>query len=240
MITQYFFSRAMTEFSSPDFWIAVMQIVAIDVVLSGDNAIVIALACRSLPPELRRRGIFWGVFGAVGLRVVLTLFAAALLGLPFLKLVGGVLLLWIGVKLLLPDGEGEPDIAGHDHLWAAVKTIIVADFVMSVDNVIAVAGASHGSVFLLVFGLLVSIPLIVWSSQLIMHLMERFPIIVWVGGGLLGYVAGNMMLTDPAVVSRWPAAVPFANVAGGVCAMLVVALGWLITRRARQKDIVIL
>ena len=230
----------MPEFASPDFWIAVMQIIAIDLVLSGDNAIVIALACRGLPPDLRRRGIFWGVFGAVGLRVVLTIFAATLMGLPYLKLAGGVLLLWIGVKLLIPDGEGEPEIAAHDHLLGAVKTIIVADFVMSVDNVIAVAGASHGSVFLLVFGLLVSIPIIVWSSQLVLHMMERFPIVITLGGGLLGYVAGNMMLTDPAVVSRWPAAVPFANVVGGLSAVLVVALGWVLTHRARRRDIAIL
>ena len=229
----------MPDFTSADFWIAVMQIIAIDVVLSGDNAIVIALACRSLPPELRRRGIFWGVFGAVGLRLVLTIFAAALLDLPYLKVIGGLLLLWIGVKLLLPDGEGDPDIEAHDHLWGAVKTIVVADFVMSVDNVIAVAGASHGSIFLLVFGLLVSIPLIVWSSQLIMHLMERFPFVVTLGAGLLGYVAGNMFFTDPALKTLWPAAADFARVAGAAGAVLVVAAGHLIGRR-RQKSVTIL
>lgn len=230
----------MPDFTSPEFWIAVMQIIAIDVVLSGDNAIVIALACRSLPPELRRRGIFWGVFGAVSLRVVLTMFAAMLMGLPWLKLVGGLLLLWIGVKLLLPDGEGEPDIAGHGHLWGAVKTIVVADFVMSVDNVIAVAGASHGSVVLLVFGLLVSIPLIVWSSQLIMHLMERFPITVTLGAALLGYVAGSMMATDPGIIGAWPGIEHFARLAGIIGGLLVVAAGVVMARRARHKHIEIL
>lgn len=226
----------MPDFSSPDFWIAVLQIIAIDIVLSGDNAIVIALACRSLPPDLRRRGVFWGVFGAISLRVVLTIFAASVLGLPYLKLVGGLLLLWIGIKLLLPDGEGDPDIEGHSHLWGAVKTIIVADFVMSVDNVIAVAGASHGSLFLLVFGLLVSIPLIVWSSQLIMHLMERFPIVVSVGAGLLGYVAGTMMFTDLGVKNWWAASPAYATYAGVLGATLVVAVGRLLAHRARKKQ----
>lgn len=226
----------MVDFSSPDFWVAVLQIIAIDVVLSGDNAIVIALACRSLPPELRRRGVFWGVFGAVGLRVVLTVFAAALLGLPYLKLVGGVLLLWIGVKLLLPEGDDGPEIAAHDHLVGAVKTIIVADFVMSVDNVIAVAGASHGSVPLLVFGLVVSIPLIVFSSQLLMHFMERFPIVVTLGGALLGYVAGGMLASDPAL-AHWALPPGAATVAGVVGAVAVVVLGRVLGRSRAATDI---
>ena len=144
------------------------------------------------------------------------------------------------MKLLLPDGAGEPEVAGHGHLWGAVKTIVVADFVMSVDNVIAVAGASHGSVFLLVFGLLVSIPLIVWSSQLIMHVMERFPATITLGAGLLGYVAGNMMMTDPAVSAHLPDAARFATQAGVVGALLVVSVAHLLTRRLKQKNIEIL
>ena len=179
-----------------------MQIIAIDIVLSGDNAVVIALACRNLPPAQRKLGIFWGVVGAVGLRVVLTAFAAGLLGLPYLKLVGGALLLWIGIKLLLPDDGGGHEITAASHLWGAVKTIIVADFIMSLDNVIAVAAASRDSVMLLLFGLAVSIPLIVASSQLILHFMERFPIIVTLGAGLLGYVAGGMIVTD-VLVREW-------------------------------------
>jgi YjbE family integral membrane protein len=165
-------------FASHEFWIAVLQIIAIDIVLSGDNAVVIALACRNLPPAQRRLGILWGVAGAVGLRVVLTAFAAGLLGFPWLKLIGGCLLLWIAVKLLLPEEPEGPDIAAPKQLGAAVKTIIVADFVMSLDNVIAVAAAARDSMTLLLFGLAVSIPLIIWSSQIILKLMERFPVIV--------------------------------------------------------------
>ena len=135
-----------------------MQIIAIDLILSGDNAVVIALACRNLPPEQRKKGIFWGVFGAVGLRVLLTAFAAKLLGMPYLKLAGGLLLLWIGVKLLVADDQGGHEIAAASGLWSAVKTIVIADLVMSIDNVIAVAAASRDSLFLLLFGLAVSIP----------------------------------------------------------------------------------
>jgi YjbE family integral membrane protein len=222
-----------------EFWIAVLQIIAIDIVLSGDNAVVIALACRNLPPEQKKKGIFWGVAGAVGLRVVLTAFAASMLGYPYLKLVGGVLLLWIGIKLLLPEeAEGEDDIQGARHLWGAVKTIIVADFVMSLDNVIGVAAAARDSLFLLLFGLAVSIPLIVWSSQIIMKLMERHPIIVTLGAGLLGYVAGGMLVSDAAVKEQVAAALPAAHyIVGGACALFVVAVGnWLAWRKAAHEE----
>lgn len=231
----------MPEFlASPDFWIAVLQIIAIDVVLSGDNAVVIALACRDLPAEQRRQGILWGVTGAVGLRVVLTFFAVGLLGFPWLKIIGGLLLLWIGIKLLLPEAEGEGhDIAPANHLWGAVKTIIIADFVMSLDNVVGVAAAAKGDVALLIFGLLISIPLIVWSSQLIMKLMERFPVIVVLGAGLLGYVAGEMIIGDPALAD-WLRDLPkyAASLAGIAGAALVVATGKLIERRhAQARDL---
>lgn len=226
--------------ASPDFWVAVLQIIAIDIVLSGDNAVVIALACRNLPAEQRRRGILWGVGGAIGLRVVLTAFAAGLLGYPWLKLVGGLLLLWIGVKLLLPQGEEGHDIESAHNLWGAVKTIIVADFVMSMDNVIAVAAAARDSVFLLLFGLAVSIPLIVWTSQLFLRLMERFPVIITLGAGLLGYVAGGMIVTDT-VLKEWALAVlPAPGVVAGVAgASLVVAVGhglaWHRTAREERR-----
>jgi YjbE family integral membrane protein len=225
----------MPELSSPDFWVAVMQIIAIDIVLSGDNAVVIALACRNLQPEQRRLGIFWGVAGAVSLRVVLTAFAAGLLGFPYLKLVGGALLLWIGIKLLLPEDDGDHEIEASRHLWGAVKTIIVADFVMSLDNVIAVAAASRDSLFLLLFGLAVSIPLIVWSSQIILHFMERYPIIVTLGAGLLGYVAGGMIVSDVAVKAWAQGLVPGVGyLAGAIGAIVVVACGlWLARRRAQ-------
>ncbi len=225
------------EFASHEFWIAVFQIIAIDVVLSGDNAVVIALACRNLAPDQRKKGILFGVAGAVGLRVVLTAFAAGLMGFPWLKLVGGVLLLWIGVKLLLPeDGEG-PDVAPADHLWGAVKTIVVADFVMSLDNVIGVAGAARDSIALLLFGLAVSIPLIIWSSQLILKLMERFPIIVTLGAGLLGYVAGGMMAADPALRDWVNGLFPWAATAAAVAgAVFVVATGTWLARRKLMEE----
>ncbi len=196
------------DLTSAAFWIAVGQIILIDIVLSGDNAVVIALACRNLSPEQRKKGILWGVVGAIGLRVVLTVFAALVMNLPWLKFVGGLLLVWIAVKLMLPEDEEGHDIEPSAHLWGAVKTIVVADFVMSLDNVIAVAGAAHGSLALLLFGLAVSIPLIVWSSQLILRWMERWPWIVLFGAGLLGYVAGQMIFTDPGVIG------PAAAVAG--------------------------
>lgn len=225
---------SLADFFTLPFWLALAQIVAIDIVLSGDNAVVIALACRNLSVEQRRRGIVWGVAGAVVLRVVLTAFAALVMGLPWLKLAGGALLLWIGIKLLLPEDEDGQDIEPAAHLWGAVKTIVVADFVMSLDNVIGVAGAAQGSLFLLLFGLGLSIPLIVWSSQLILHWMERWPVIVTLGAALLGYVAGQMMLTDIGLAGwllGWPTWTPRA--AGLAGALLVVVLGKCLGRSRR-------
>jgi len=185
---------------NPQFWVAVLQIVLIDILLSGDNAVVIALACRNLPEQQRRLGIFWGVGGAIGLRVVLTFFAVTLLTLSYVKLVGGALLMWIGIKLVLPQKEdGGHEIAAAGSLLAAIRTIIVADLVMSLDNVIAVAAAARDSVFLLLFGLALSIPLMVWASQLILRLMDRFPVIIIGGGALLGWIALSMAIADPVV-----------------------------------------
>ena len=188
-----------------DFWIAVGQIIMIDILLGGDNAVVIALACRKLPPKQRTQGIIWGTAGAIVLRVILIFFALTLLAIPYLKIIGALLLLWIGVKLLAPDEDVHGDIAASDKLWAAVKTVIIADLVMSVDNVIAIAGAAESAggdhkMPLVVFGLLVSIPIIVWGSQLVIKLMDRFPFIITVGGMLLGWIAGTMAVTDPAVM----------------------------------------
>ena len=229
------------DLTSAVFWVAVGQIILIDIVLSGDNAVVIALACRNLSPEQRRTGIFWGVAGAVSLRVVLTVFAALVLNFPWLKFVGGLLLFWIAVKLMLPEDEDGHDIKPSSHLWGAVKTIVVADFVMSLDNVIGVAGAAHGSLVLLLFGLAVSIPLIVWSSQVIMHWMERFPVIVLLGAGLLGYVAAEMLLTDPGLLALLPPLPGWATrVAGAVGALLVVGIGrWLEQRILARQDVTI-
>ena len=229
------------DLTSTAFWVAVGQIILIDIVLSGDNAVVIALACRNLSPEQRKKGIFWGVAGAVSLRVVLTIFAALVMNLPWLKLVGGLLLVWIAVKLMLPEDEEGHDIEASANLWGAVKTIVVADFVMSLDNVIAVAGAAHGSLVLLLFGLAVSIPLIVWSSQVILRWMERWPWIVLLGAGLLGYVAGQMILTDPGVVGGLPQLPAWAaKAAGGIGALLVVIVGrWLEQRILARQDVTI-
>ena len=195
----------MEQFLTPEFWVAVGQIVMIDILLGGDNAVVIALACRKLPANQRTRGILWGTAGAIVLRVVLIFFALTLLAIPFLKLAGALLLVWIGVKLLAPDPDDDHgNIAASDKLLAAIKTIIVADLVMSVDNVIAIAGAAQGAAShhhmpLVIFGLVISVPIIVWGSQLVIKLMDRFPSIITFGGMLLGWIAGTMLVSDPAL-----------------------------------------
>lgn len=231
------------DFTSPAFWVAVGQIILIDILLGGDNAVVIALAVRKLDPAKRKMGIIWGTIGAIGLRVVLIVFALALLSVPFLKLVGGVLLLWIGIKLLAPDhDDGHGNIAGSDRLWTAIRTIIVADLVMSIDNVIAIAGAAqsvggHHEIPLVIFGLLVSVPIIIWGSQLVIKLMDRFPIIITLGGMLLGWIAGGMMVTDPFVADHTAAYMPHikygAEIAG---ALLVLAIGMGMARAAKKRQ----
>jgi YjbE family integral membrane protein len=184
------------------FWLALMQIIGVNIVLSGDNAVVIALAARGLPPEQQKRAVAWGSGAAVVMRIVLTLVAVELLRLPYLKLVGCVLLLWIAVQLLLPEDEGEGHGAAATGMAAAVKTILLADLVMSLDNVIAVAAAAKGNNVLLIVGLAVSIPLVVFASRLLLTLMDRWPVIITLGAALLGYVAGEMAIGDP-VVSPW-------------------------------------
>lgn len=226
------------DFTNPQFWVAVLQIVAIDIVLGGDNAVVIGLACRRLPEHQRKLGIIWGMAGAIGLRVVLILFAVTLLAVPYLKLVGAALLLWIGIKLLLP----EPDEGGHNieagaTLAAAIKTIIVADAVMSLDNVIAIAGAAGDSKFLIVFGLLLSIPIIMLGSQLVIKLMDRFPVVIVAGGALLGWIAGGMAVGDVAVKAWFDANMPAASWIGPVVgALLVVAVGKMLAARAQASE----
>lgn len=223
-------------FDNPVFWVAVLQIIAIDILLGGDNAVVIALACRNLPPEMKRKGIFWGVAGAIGLRVVLTIFAVSLLTVPYLKLVGAVLLFWIGIKLILPEDEGGHEIEASTRLSGAIKTIIVADAVMSLDNVIAVAAAAKDSFALIVFGLLVSIPIIVYCSTLVLKLINRFPWVVVLGGGLLGWIAAGMAVHD-VVVKDWVMANAawLENVAPPVGALVVMAVGKLIAMRMERS-----
>ena len=190
------------SFGSPEFWIALMQIIGVNIVLSGDNAVVIALAARGLPPDQQKRAVAWGSGAAVVMRIVLTIVAVELLRLPYLKLIGAALLLWIAVQLLLPEDEEGGHGATATGMAAAIKTILLADLVMSLDNVIAVAAAAKGNTPLLVIGLAISIPLVVFASRLLLVLMERYPIIITIGAALLGWVAGDMAVSDP-IVKPW-------------------------------------
>jgi YjbE family integral membrane protein len=225
------------EFLTAHFWFAVGQIIMIDILLGGDNAVVIALACRQLPVHQRLKGILWGTAGAIVLRVILIAFALTLLQVPFLKLLGAALLLWIGVKLLLPQDEnGHASIQASDKLWAAVKTVIIADLVMSIDNVIAIAGAATGAggqhqLPLVIFGLLVSVPIIIWGSQLVLKLMDRFPVIITAGGMLLGWIAGTMAHSDPAVQNYLPQSMVWQYGFGLVGAVGVLAMGATLKKR---------
>lgn len=221
----------MSFLSSPEFWIALSQIILINIVLSGDNAVVIAMACRALPPAQQRKAILLGSVGAIVLRVVLTFFAVYLLTLPYLKLVGAVMLLWIGVGLLKAD-DGEENVEGYSNLAVAIKTIIIADLVMSLDNVVGVAAAAKGSLPLLVFGLVISIPLIIFGSTVILKLMTRFPVIITFGAALLGWVAGEMAMTDPSIVDWAAQQHALHKLVPALGAIGVVAVGkWLSSRR---------
>lgn len=184
------------------FWVALAQIIGINIVLSGDNAVVIALAARSLPAEQQKKAVIYGSVAAIIMRIILTVVAVSLLSLPYLKLVGSILLLWIGVQLLLPEDDGEGHGPSASNLGAAIRTILIADLVMSLDNVLGVAAAAKGNIVLLVVGLAISIPLIIFGSTVILKLMDRFPVIITVGAALLGYVAGEMLVGDP-VLAAW-------------------------------------
>jgi YjbE family integral membrane protein len=219
-----------------EFWTALLKIIGVNIVLSGDNAVVIALAARSLPPKQQKLAIFWGSGAAIVMRIILTLFAVALLGLPWLKIIGSVLLLWIGVKLLLPEAD-EPDIDASDNLWTAIKTILIADLVMSVDNVIAVAAAAGGHWGLLMIGLAISIPLVIFGATLLLKLMERWPIIITIGAGLLGFVAGEMAWEDQGIeafTSHFPAMAKY--VVAVIGAAFVVGLGRILAGRSLKKS----
>lgn len=233
----------MLEFFEVLHWGALFQIIMIDILLGGDNAVVIALACRNLGPKQRMKGILWGTAGAIILRVVLIAFALTLLSIPFLKIVGGLLLLWIGIKLLVPEDDSHEGIKGSSSIWAAVKTIIIADFVMSLDNVIAIAGAAQNTIAdhqlgYVIFGLLVSVPIIIWGSTLVLKLIDRFPLVVTLGAALLGWIAGGMLVTDVFVVDQVgvvPQTVKLATEAIG--AILVVVIGkWIASRKTSVKE----
>ena len=238
----------MELLQDPAFWLAVGQIILIDILLGGDNAIVIALACRGLPEHQRRQGIFWGTMGAIVIRVGLIGVALTLLGIPFLKLVGAALLLWIGVKLLTQEDE-DHEVDASEKLWGAIKTIVLADLVMSVDNVIGVtaaaeAGGGDHKMALVVFGLLVSIPIVVWGSTFVIRLMDRFPWVITVGGMVMGWIAGTMAVTDPGLLEYLPAMLneagkvfPAIYYGTGVLGALsvVVLAKWVHFRRSKQE-----
>src|ERR671926_114348 len=188
----------LQELLSQAFWIGLLKIIGVNIILSGDNAVVIALAARSLPAKQQKQAVFWGAGAAVILRIILTIFAVALLTLPWLKIIGSLLLFWIGTKLLIPE-DGDDEIQASDQLLSAIKTILIADLVMSLDNVIAVAAAAGGSYILLVLGLAISIPLVIFGATMLIKLMERFPIIITIGAALIGFVAGEMLVADSAL-----------------------------------------
>jgi YjbE family integral membrane protein len=237
----------LEELYTQAFWVGLLKIIGVNIVLSGDNAVVIALAARSLPAKQQKAAVLWGSGAAVLMRIVLTIFAVALLTLPWLKLVGSLLLFWIGIKLLIPEDEGE-NVSASDNLISAIKTILIADLVMSIDNVIAVAAAAQGSYTLLILGLAISIPLVIFGSTLLLHLMERWPVIITIGGGLLGFVAGEMLVTDP-VLHDWlvglgvqfdgdkpkVGGVNLEVLCGVVGAVIVIAAGTLIGKRRAMK-----
>src|SRR5262249_16035385 len=190
----------MHEVMTSQFWLGLGAIIWVNIILSGDNAVVIAVAARSLPEKQQKQAVFWGAAAAVLLRIVLTVVAVELLRLPYLKLIGGALLFWIGLKLLIPEDDGGDDVTSSSHLVGAIKTILIADLVMSLDNVIAVAAVAQASFVVRVLGLLISIPLVVYGATMLMRLMDRYPAILTVGAALIGFVAGEMAVTDPVVI----------------------------------------
>ena len=221
------------DLSSAAVWSAFGAIMLANIILSGDNAVVIAMAARSLKPEQQGKAIFWGSAAAIVMRIILTIVAIQLLALPYLKLVGAILLVYIGVTLLMQEDEGEGEAKEIGSMAAAIRTILIADLVMSLDNVLAVAAAAKGNLPLLIIGLIVSIPLIIFGSTLLLKVMERFPIIITIGAALLGFLAGEMLLTDPAVVG-WFGKMSETTItlAGVLGAALVVVLGKILGRRA--------
>ena len=245
------------DFTSPIFWVSLLQIIWIDLLLSGDNAVVIALACRSLPEKQRKWGILLGAGAAVGLRIIFALAVSYLLGVPLLKVVGALLLFWIAIKLVLDEGGEGHHVESADSLWKAVRTIAIADAVMSLDNVVAIAAAARGHAELFIFGLLLTIPLIIFGSQLILKLISRFPALIWFGAALLGWIAGEMLVSDKIVLETMqsmapqlvetiadpedpvglkPSALPH-YLAAAIGAAFVVAFGWIVKGRRAEAAV---
>jgi YjbE family integral membrane protein len=227
---------------TPAFWEGLLKIIGVNIVLSGDNAVVIALASRSLPPHLRNKAIWFGALGAVGLRLVFSFFIVELMAVPYIKIIGAILLLWIGVKMIVPEhgdhGGNEGGVSGN--IWGAIRTIIIADAVMSLDNVIAIAAAANGNILLIGLGLAMSVPLIIYGSTLILNVFIRYPILIVAGAGLIGWIAGEIWISDPAIADwtheiiemhgEW---IEFASAIAG--ALFVIVLGKIIAARAEQK-----
>jgi YjbE family integral membrane protein len=223
--------------TNPEMWTALFKIAVINVVLSGDNAVVIALACRSLPPKQQKNAFIVGTGGIVVLMTVLTAFAAWLMTIPYIQLVGSVLLLWIGTKLLIPEDD-DGDLESSSNFWEAVKTIIIADIIMSLDNVLGMAGAAKGHYGMLFLGLLITMPLILFGSALLMKLMERFPVFVTIGAALIGYVAGDMVIGDLSIKDYVEAHLAFLDkyyVAGIAGALIVLIAGKVLGRKKERK-----
>jgi YjbE family integral membrane protein len=236
----------IAEIQTAHFWAGLMTIIWVNIILSGDNAVVIALAALSLPKHQQGKAIFWGAGAAVVLRILLTIIAVEMLKFPYLKIVGGLLLFWVAVKLLMPE-DGDADIESSDNLIQAIKIILIADLVMSLDNVVAVAAAAKGSMLLLVLGLAISIPLVIFGATILMKLMQRYPIIVMIGAALIGSVAGELLVTDPVVVDWISANLPWLEIhvplfgevswAQIVGAALVVVVGkWLAARAEKAEE----
>lgn len=227
----------MTELMAPQFWTALMAIIWVNIILSGDNAVVIALAARALPEKQQKQAVLWGAGAAVVMRIILTIVAVELLKLSFLKIIGSILLVWIAVNLLIPEDGGGEDIASSSNLFAAIKTILIADLVMSLDNVIAVAAAAKGSELLLMLGLAISIPLVVFGASMLLKLMERYPVIITIGAAILGIVAGEMVITDPVLVQWVEEHAKWLHwFAPAVGAALVVVTGKTLARRKEKRQ----
>ena len=228
-------------FSGPAFWAALLSIIVANILLSGDNAVVIALASRNLPANQQKKAIFWGSAAAIILRVVLTITAVQLLSLPYLKIVGAILLVYIGVQLLA-DSDDEAEMDGHSNIWGAIRTILVADLVMSLDNVIAVAAAAQKGpeetrLALLIIGLGLSIPLIIFGSTMLLKVMDRFPVIITLGAGLLGLLAGGMLVEDPAIKDSIQGVMEDAHmIFEGIGVAIVILLGTYLKKKNRAKE----
>jgi YjbE family integral membrane protein len=232
--------------TNPVFWIGLGQIIVVNILLSGDNAVVIALAARSLPPHQQKQAIIWGSVAAIIMRVILTIVAVEMLKLPYLKIIGGLLLFWIAVQLLVPEDDAGDGIESSNNVLVAIRTILIADLVMSLDNVIGVAAAAKGDNVLVMLGLAISIPLIIFGSTIILKLMDRYPVIITGGAALLGWVAGEMLITDPILIAWIAANIPWMEIhlplVGGMSwaqilgAVIVIAAGKVLAVRAEHAE----